>query len=140
MTRMFVVAVLAICILVPTVAAAQGSCTDTLGCYGACNPLTEPCMDGCDRLASPSAAQNARAVIQCMAQSGCQDQSCVAERCRAQLSTCVSTTPPVAPRAPGGGSYDLVYQLPAGWNESRTYLNAITLGFDKEDFYDHQHP
>ncbi len=122
---------------------ASASCTETLQCYGTCNPMTEQCIGGCDQRTTPDAVQNAHAVLQCMAQSGCADQNCVAQRCAAPLQTCtgmqVAQQPPQQP-ATQGGSYDLVYQVPSGWNESRTYLNAVTVGFDKEDFYDHLHP
>jgi hypothetical protein len=132
----------------PPQVAQQASCSDTLACYGQCNPLTEQCIGGCDQRTSPAASQNAHAVLQCMAQSGCTDQNCVAQRCGTQITTCTNTTlpqtvaqqPQAQPQPQAGGSYDLVYQTPAGWTESRVYLNAITLGFDKEDFYDHQHP
>ena len=131
----------------PAAPAASATCRDTITCYGQCNPLTQACITQCDQRATPDSSQNAHAVLQCMAQSGCQDQSCVVQRCSAQLTTCTNVdlaaaqpgAPAPAPAA-SGGSYDLVYQIPQGWNESRTYLNAITLGFDQEDFYNHVHP
>ena len=124
-------------------ALAQPGCTGTLGCYGQCNPMSEACLSACDGRGSPASAQGARAVLQCMAQSGCQDQKCVAQRCGRELAACTSgaLVAQPAPRQPASeGGYDLVYRLPQGWNESRTYLNAITLGFDQEDFYNHLHP
>ncbi|HVV84407.1 MAG TPA: hypothetical protein VHE35_15170 [Kofleriaceae bacterium] len=124
---------------------AQATCSDTLQCYGACNPLTDACVGGCDQRSSPDAVQAAHAALQCMAQSGCADQGCVVQRCAAPLQTCTGgqlAQQPPPPPAPSGpqGSYDLVYQVPQGWNESRTYRDAITLGFDQEDFYNHLHP
>lgn len=79
----------------------QASCQDTLVCYGQCNPMSEQCVGACDQRTSPESQQNAHAVLQCMAASGCQDQNCLAQRCNAQIQTCTSQTlavqQPVAP-------------------------------------------
>jgi len=73
-------------------AAPTATCQDTLNCYGQCNPLTEQCIGGCDQRTSPESQQNAHAVLQCIAQSGCQDQACIAQSCNGQIQTCTSMT------------------------------------------------
>ena len=92
-------------------AAAGASCQDTMVCYGQCNPLSDQCVGACDQRTTPDSAQNAHALLQCMAQSGCQDQSCVAQACSAQITTCTGVTvqtaqggsSPPAPASYGGG-------------------------------------
>ena len=72
--------------------AAGASCQDTMVCYGQCNPLTDQCVNACDARTTPDSVQNAHALMQCMAQSGCQDQNCVAQRCGPQITTCTGMT------------------------------------------------
>ncbi len=95
----------------PPPVAAGASCQDTVVCYGQCNPLTDPCVNACDQRTTPDSAQSAHALLQCMATSGCRDQSCVAQQCGAQITTCTGMTVQTAqaggsappPAASGGG-------------------------------------
>jgi hypothetical protein len=92
-----------------TAAAPTASCQDTLNCYGTCNPMTDACLGTCDQRTTPESSQDARAVVQCMAASGCQDQNCVAQQCGAQITACTNVTLAVAPAQPqapasGGGT------------------------------------
>jgi hypothetical protein len=82
--------------------AAAASCQDTVACYGQCNPLTDPCVNACDQRTTPDSVQNAHALVQCMAQSGCQDQNCVAQQCGAQITTCTGAT--LTAQAGGGAT------------------------------------
>jgi hypothetical protein len=129
------------------------SCQDTVTCYSQCTPFTEQCVQACEQRAAPQDAQSAHAVLACMGSSGCQDEGCVQQRCGAQLSTCstalaqgqpqqpqqpaVQQPPPRQPPA-ASGTFDLAYQVPAGWSESRS-KDTITLSYDKDDFYSPQH-
>ncbi len=79
---------------------AAATCQQTLECYGRCNPLTDQCVGACDQGTTPDSVQNAHALLQCMGQSGCADQSCVAQRCGAQITACTNVTVAAAP-APG---------------------------------------
>jgi hypothetical protein len=91
----------------PPVAQTSATCSDTLTCYGRCNPLTDACVASCDQQTTPGSAQQAHGVLQCMATSGCTDQNCVAQRCSAPIQTCtniavVATQPAPAPASSGG--------------------------------------
>jgi len=96
---------------VPAAPVATGTCSQDLGCYGRCNPLTQACIASCDGQTAHPDIDRAHAVLQCMGASGCSDQNCVVQRCNTQLSTCTgqpiaAAPPPPAPAAPaaGGGS------------------------------------
>ena len=87
----------------PPPIAATASCQDTIVCYGQCNPLTEACVSACDQRTTPDSVQNAHALLQCMAQSGCADQNCVAQKCGAQITTCTNITIAAAPAPVASG-------------------------------------
>ncbi|MDB4956272.1 MAG: hypothetical protein JWO36_3841 [Myxococcales bacterium] len=115
------------------VASATASCSQNLQCYDQCG-VGQPCLDSCDGKSNPTSSGLSRAVIGCIVSSGCTDQACVEQRCATQLQTCMSNAgvatsapigpPPAQPASPpvvaGKGSFDLVYQWPAGFTEERT--------------------
>ena len=118
--------------------AAAASCTDTLNCYGACNPMTDACVGACDQRTTPESSQDARAVVQCMAASGCQDQSCVAQQCGAQITTCTNLTltasaAPTAPAAPSGGNSCEAVMQPQYNSVNAIYIPKVTCALTQAD-------
>jgi len=72
------------------------SCRDTLACYTQCS-MTDACLQSCDARSAPEDAAHARATLGCIAQSGCTDDTCVAQRCTAEIDACGDlVTPTVA--------------------------------------------
>ncbi|HUS32484.1 MAG TPA: hypothetical protein VMZ53_28480 [Kofleriaceae bacterium] len=64
------------------------SCQDTVTCYARCSPVTEPCMQACDRNALPDDALHARDLTSCLQNTRCRDESCTREQCGIQIDTC----------------------------------------------------
>lgn len=83
-----------------TAASPAASCKDTLQCYTQCNPFTQACMTSCDQRTTVESSRSAHAVLQCM--SSCTDQSCVAQRCGAEIQTCTNLT--IASVEPAAGT------------------------------------
>jgi hypothetical protein len=64
------------------------TCRDMLACYPQCMPLTEECQATCEQRGAPIDAEHARAAESCFASSGCADDTCMKERCSAELAAC----------------------------------------------------
>ena len=125
----------------PPPQAAAASCTDTLNCYGACNPMTDACINACDQRTTPESSQDARAVVQCIATSGCPDQSCVAQQCGAPITTCTNLTltasaaptAPTAPAAPAGGNSCEAVMQPVYNSINAQYIPKVTCALTQAD-------
>jgi hypothetical protein len=120
----------------PPAPVAAASCTDTLDCYGACDPMTEACVGACDQRTTPESSQDAHAVLQCMATSGCQDQNCVAQQCGAQVTTCTNLTlaaAPTAPTAPAGGNRCDAVMQPEYNSVNAQYIPKVTCALTQAD-------
>lgn len=105
------------------------SCRDTLACYYQCQ-LTEACIQSCD--AQSAASAQSHAVIACMAQNSCTDNSCVSAKCSTEVAACgdlapSSSTGLATATASSGAVSDVSYQAPAGWVQT---ANADTVMYD----------
>jgi hypothetical protein len=130
----------------PGQTAGTANCGETLSCYAQCN-MDAGCLAGCDGRAQPGAAQPGRAVLDCLVQSGCQDDQCAAQRCSAQIATCqqqsgvasgaqgpgpnTSTAGPTTQAQPApaasSGSFDLVFTPPVGFAQDRAATGLLKL-------------
>lgn len=70
------------------------TCAATIACYGACEPLTEDCVAQCDAAAAPGIPEQSRAVVACMASTGCDTLECLEAQCPSAYRACLAVPPP----------------------------------------------
>lgn len=70
------------------------TCAETLVCYGACEPMTEACVTQCENAAAAGVPAQSRAVVTCMASTGCETLECLQSRCPAEYGACLATLAP----------------------------------------------
>lgn len=80
------------------------SCAANIACYGACEPLTEDCVAQCDAAAAPGVPEQSRAVVACMAATGCDTLECLEAQCPSEYHACLAApAAQVATGVSGGG-------------------------------------
>lgn len=75
----------------PTTDGPRASCRHTVACYTQCDPISDACLAACDDRGNSSTITSARAILACIAQSGCTDQACVDDECATEISACGQT-------------------------------------------------
>jgi hypothetical protein len=75
----------------PTSDGPSASCRHTVACYTQCDPISDACLAACDEHGNRSTITSARAILACIAQSGCADQACVDDECATEIDACGQT-------------------------------------------------
>ncbi len=83
--------------------AAGATCAETIVCYGACEPVTDACIAQCETTAAPGVPAQGRAVVTCMASTGCDTIECLQAQCPAEYEACFSGAGAQVAANPGGG-------------------------------------
>jgi hypothetical protein len=80
------------------------TCAGILECAGICGEEDEPCQQSCIAKGTPDAKTAVDAIVACITQFSCEDESCFRQNCSQELTDCVTPVAgePLSDAAPTG--------------------------------------